>query len=296
MDEIIRAVSSDGFIQISAVSTKDLTERARTMHKTLPVITAALGRTLAAVSMIGHMQKVEKASVTVRINGGGPAGTIVAVSDSDGNVRGYVQNSQVDLPKSPNGKLDVGGAVGRDGMLTVIKDLNLKEPYVGSTQLVSGEIAEDFTKYFYESDQTPTAVALGVLVDTDQSVIAAGGYIIQLLPGAPEQLLDELEKNIKETGAVTATLKTGSAEDLVHAVLSGFGPKILERRPIEYKCYCSRDRVLEAITSLNKKELEEIKTKGELIEVTCQFCDIVYKIDPSEIEARQKENSKDQPI
>jgi molecular chaperone Hsp33 len=285
MDEIIRAVSGDGDIQISAVSTRDLTERARNIHTTLPVVTAALGRTLAAASMIGHMQKDKKTSVTIRLNGGGPAGSIIAVSDSAGNVRGYVQNPHVDLPKKPNGKLDVGGAVGIDGTLTVIRDLNMREPYVGSVKLVSGEIAEDLTSYFYESEQTPTAAALGVLVDTDQSVLAAGGYIVQLLPGAaePDSVLDALEKNIAGTGAVTNVLRDGTAEDLVYRVLAGFEPRILERTPVTYKCYCSRERVLEAVSGIEQGELDDIEAKGEPVEVTCQFCDAVYRIEPREI-------------
>lgn len=283
MDEIIRAVTADGFIQISAVSARALTERARQIHTTLPVATAALGRTLAATSMIGYTLKDPKASVTVRINGGGPLGSIITVADSEGNVRGYVQNPHVDLPRKPNGKLDVGGAVGSDGMLTVIRDLNMKEPYVGSTQLVSGEIAEDFTAYFYMSEQVPSACALGVLVDTDQSVLAAGGYIVQLLPGAPEALLETLEKNIAETGAVSRILADGGAEDLVCLVLNGFEPRILERRTIEYKCYCTRKRVLEVLVSIDERELEDMENKGEPVEVTCQFCDAVYHVEPREI-------------
>lgn len=294
MDEILRAVSNDGLIQIAAVSTKDLTERARVIHKTTPVITAALGRTLAAASMIGHTLKDPKASVTIRINGGGPAGTILAVSDNGGNVRGYAQNPHVDIPKKENGKLDVGGAVGRDGMLTVIKDLNMKEPYVGSTQLISGEIAEDFTKYFFESDQTRTAVALGVLVGTDQAVMAAGGYILQLLPGAPEELLGALEKNIAATGAVTSFLQKGNAEMLIDSVLEGFEPRILERSPIEYRCYCSRNRVVEVLLSIDPAELDDISAKGETVEVMCQFCDVVYQIEPDEITALRNNPDENQ--
>jgi molecular chaperone Hsp33 len=238
--------------------------------------------------MIGHTLKDPKATVTVRINGGGPIGSIIAVSDQSGNVRGYVQNPHVDLPKKLNGKLDVGGAVGTNGMLTVIRDLNMKEPYIGSTQLVSGEIAEDFTAYFYESEQVPSACALGVLVDTDQSVLAAGGYIVQLLPGASDVLMDTLEKNIAETGAVTGILKDGSAQDLICRVMNGFSPQFLESCPIEYKCYCSRKRVLEALSSIDVSELEDMEKKGEPVEVTCQFCDIVYLVKPQEITSFRK--------
>ncbi len=285
MDKLVRAIADGGNIRITAISTKELTERARNMHKTLPVVTAALGRTLAATSMIGNSLKGEDDSVTVRINGGGPVGSIIAVSDSCGNVRGYAQNAQVDLPLKENGKLDVGGAVGTDGMLTVIKDLNLREPYVGSVQLISGEIAEDFTAYFAESEQTPTACALGVLVDTDQSVAAAGGYIVQLLPGAPEELAEKLEKNIAEAGAVTGVLLgNDDPELLVEKIIEGFDYEILETDEVCYKCYCSCERVAGALSSINKKELEDIKKEGKPIEITCQFCDKTYIFDIEEIE------------
>ncbi|MBQ6540298.1 MAG: Hsp33 family molecular chaperone HslO, partial [Oscillospiraceae bacterium] len=258
MDELVRAIAGDGFIKIAAVNTKDLTERARNIHKTLPVVTAALGRTMAAASILGNTLKGEDDSVTVRINGGGHIGSIIVVSDSNGNVRGYAQNPQVDIPLKPNGKLDVGGAVGRDGMLTVIKDLNLREPYVGSTQLVSGEIAEDFTYYYVESEQIPAACALGVLVDRDQSVLAAGGYVIQLLPGAPDDLLDRLERNIGEAGPITGMLTELDTEGMINRVLEGFEPKILERTPIEYRCYCSEERVSGVIAGIGEDELEDI--------------------------------------
>ena len=276
MDELVRAIAGDGFIKISAVSTRDLTERARNIHKTLPVVTAALGRTLAATSIMGNSLKVEDGSVTVRINGGGPIGSIIVVSDSQGNVRGYPQNPMVDLPLKPNGKLDVGAAVGRDGTLTVIKDLNMKEPYVGSVQLVTGEIAEDFTYYYVESEQIPAACALGVLVDRDQSVKTAGGYVIQLLPGAPDSLLDRLEQNIAKAGAVTGILQNTDAEGMIKLVLEGFEPKILEHTPISYKCYCSEERVSGAIAGIGKDELDEIIRDGKPIEVACQFCEKVY--------------------
>lgn len=276
MDELVRAIAGDGFIKISAVSTRDLTERARNIHKTLPVVTAALGRTLAATSIMGNSLKVEDGSVTVRINGGGPIGSMIVVSDSQGNVRGYPQNPMVDLPLKSNGKLDVGAAVGRDGTLTVIKDLNMKEPYVGSVQLVTGEIAEDFTYYYVESEQIPAACALGVLVDRDQSVKTAGGYVIQLLPGAPDSLLDRLEQNIAKAGAVTGILQSTDAEGMIKLVLEGFEPKILEHTPISYKCYCSEERVSGAIAGIGKDELDEIIKEGKPIEVACQFCEKVY--------------------
>ncbi len=283
MDEIVRAVAGEGFIKIAAISSRDLTQRASEIHKLSPVAAAALGRTMAATSIIGNALKEKDASVTVRINGGGPLGSVIAVSDPYGNVRGYVQNPSLDLPLKDNGKLDVGGAVGTDGMLTVIKDIGLKEPHIGSTALVSGEIAEDFTAFFAESEQSPAACALGVLIDVDHSIISAGGYIIQLLPGAPEEVIEELENSIVKTGPVTAFLKDHSAEELIYEVLKGFDPVILERDEVSYRCYCSRERVIEAISSIDRNELAAIKAEGKPVEVSCQFCDKVYSILPDEI-------------
>ena len=207
MDRLVRPITTDGMVQAVSVSTRDLTERARNIHTTLPVATAALGRALAAASMMGNALKVEDASLTLQIKGGGPLGTVLTVSDAQGNVRGYVQQPHVDLPLRPDGKLDVGSAVGSDGTLTVIKDLGMKEPYIGSVQLLGGEIAEDLAAYFVESEQIPAACALGVLVDRDQSVKAAGGYIIQLLPGAGEDVIGKVEGGVMAAGAVTALLE-----------------------------------------------------------------------------------------
>ena len=296
MDELIRAIGGDGFIKIAAVTTKELTEKARQIHKTLPVATAALGRTMAATSIIGNSLKENDASVTVRINGGGPLGSIVVVSDCQGNVRGYVQNPHVDLPLRDDGKLDVGGAVGVNGMLTVIKDLNLKEPYVGSIQLVSGEIAEDFTAYFAQSEQTPSACALGVLVDRDQSVMAAGGYVVQLMPGAPDEILERLEKNVISAGAATTMLLEGGVDELVKRVMEGFDWEILERCQVSYKCYCTRKRVEGAIAGIGKEEVKDIVAQGKPIEVTCQFCDKIYSFTPEEVQkiadSREAEDEK----
>ena len=286
----MRAIAGDGFIKITAVETTDIVERARQIHTLTPVATAALGRTMSAASILGEALKETDGSVTVRINGGGPLGSVVVVSDSMGNVRGYVQNGEIDLPLKPNGKLDVGGAVGTDGMLTIIRDMNMREPYVGSVQLVSGEIAEDFAAYFVESEQTPSACALGVLVDVDQSVIAAGGYIVQLLPGASDAIAEGLERNIAASGAITSMLSSGmSLEDIINAVLSGYEPKILEQADIEYRCYCSRERVEAALASIGEEELAEIEKDGKPISVTCQFCDRVYTFDVDEVKRIRKE-------
>lgn len=292
MDELLRALSQDGFVKITAVSTRDMTERARNIHKTLPVVTAAVGRTMAAASMMGNAMKEKGASLTVRINGGGPAGTIMVVSDECGNVRSYVQNPQVDIPLKPNGKLDVGGAVGNNGMLTIIRDLGFGEPYHGSTQLVSGEIAEDFAQYFVESEQVPTACALGVLVDRDQSVLAAGGYIVQLLPGAPEETAIALEENVKRAGAVTTMLTECTIEEMICRVMEGFNPTILERDEISYKCYCSRERVIEAISGISEKELKQIFDEDHKIEVKCRFCDAIYNFTAEDME-EIRSHSKD---
>ena len=240
MDKIVRAIAGDGFIKMAAADTREICERARVIHGLTPTAAAALGRTLTAAGIFGNALKEENASVTVRINGGGPLGSVIAVSDSTGNVRGYVQDPNVDLPLKENGKIDVSGAVGKDGQITVIRDLGIGEPYGGSVQLVSGEIAEDFTAYLAESEQKPSACALGVLVDRDRSILAAGGYIVELLPGAPDNIIDKLEKNIASAGSVTAQLKDGTVEAMIDKVLEGFSPEILEETEIEYRCYCSR--------------------------------------------------------
>ena len=286
MDKLVRAITKDGSVKAVAAVTKDLTEQVRNIHKTLPVATAALGRTLAAASMMGNALKDENASLTLQIKGGGPLGTVLAVSDHLGNVRGYVQNPQVDVPLREDGKLDVGRAVGADGTLTVIKDIGLKEPYIGSVGLLGGEIAEDLAAYFVESEQIPTACALGVLIDRDQSVKAAGGYIIQLLPGAGEDVIAKVEGGVMAAGAVTALLdRDPDPEALLRTVLSDFEVEILETAPIEYKCYCSRDRVERALISMGVAELEDLLAEQGGCELGCQFCDKVYRFTDKELQA-----------
>ena len=286
MDKLVRAITKDGSVKAVAAVTKDLTEQVRNIHKTLPVATAALGRTLAAASMMGNALKEENASLTLQIKGGGPLGTVLAVSDHLGNVRGYVQNPQVDVPLREDGKLDVGRAVGADGTLTVIKDIGLKEPYIGSVGLLGGEIAEDLAAYFVESEQIPTACALGVLIDRDQSVKAAGGYIIQLLPGAGEAVIAKGEGGVMAAGAVTALLdRDPDPEALLRTVLSDFEVEILETAPIEYKCYCSRDRVERALISMGVAELEDLLAEQGGCELGCQFCDKVYRFTDKELQA-----------
>ncbi len=276
MDRVIRALSRDGLVKIAAVDLTDAVERARRIHRTLPVVTAALGRTMCAASMMGNALKDAGDSLTVRINGGGPAGTILVVSDSRGNVRGYAQNPAVDLPLRPDGKLDVGAAVGRDGMLTVIRDMGFGEPVSGSVELVSGEIAEDFARYFVDSEQIPTACALGVLVDRDQHVLRAGGYIAQLMPGATEETAARLEDNVRSAGSVTGQLMAGTAEDMALRVLAGFEPSLVETDAVGYRCDCSRRRVLGALSGVTREELEDMLEEDGRIEVKCRFCDAVY--------------------
>ena len=286
MDQLVRAITKDGTVKAVAVTTKDLTEKVRNIHKTLPVATAALGRALAAASMMGNALKEETASLTLQIKGGGPLGTVLAVSDHLGNVRGYVQNPQVDLPLREDGKLNVGAAVGAEGTLTVIKDLGMKEPYIGSVGLLGGEIAEDLAAYFVESEQIPTACALGVLVDRDQSVKAAGGYIVQLLPGADEDTVAKVEGGVLAAGPVTKLLDQDSdPESLLRTVLSDFDVEILETSPIEYRCYCSRDRVERALISMGAAELEDLLREQGGCELGCQFCDKVYRYTGEELQA-----------
>ena len=275
----------DGFVKAAAIVSTDIVRRAAQIHGTTPNATAALGRALTAASMMGNTQKTEKGSMTLQVRGGGPIGTITCVSDAVGNVRGCVTEPKVPLVEKHPGKLDVGATVGTDGTLTVIRDLQMKEPYIGSTQLVSGEIGDDVTAYFAESEQTPTACALGVLVDRDQSVKVAGGYLIQLLPGAPEEVIDKLEAGIRRAGAVTPMLEAGlTPEDILGQVMGDLGVVFLETTEVSYKCYCSRERVTRALISLGKKELKEILEEGKDFPVECQFCDTSYAFTPSDIE------------
>ena len=284
-DEIVRAMTADGYVKAVAVTGRDLVERARNIHTLLPMATAALGRALLGASMMGDLLKEQKGSLTLQIKGGGPLGTVLAVSDYEGNVRGYVQNPHVELMEKHQGKLDVGAAVGSTGTLTVIKDIGLKEPYVGSIGLFSGEIADDLAMYFVESEQIPTACALGVLVGTDQSVTSAGGYLIQLLPGASDDIIDKIEAGVHRVGSVSHALEGGlDGEGLLRAVLSDFDLEILEKHPVEYRCYCSRDRVTRALISMGREELSSLIQDQGQADLTCQFCDKVYHYSQEQLE------------
>lgn len=289
MDRIIRATAAGGYIKMAVIDARGMVEKARTIHGCAPTACAALGRTLCAASLMGEMMKEDNASLTIRINGGGPIGSIVAVSDSKGFVRGYVGNAAVDLPLRSDGKLNVGAAVGRDGMLTVSRDIGLKEPYIGSVELVSGEIAEDVTSYLLESEQVPSACALGVLIDTDRSVKAAGGFIVQLMPNADEKLIDTLEENIFMMDQLTTVLSEDGAETLFEQVLKGLEYHIVGEAEVGYRCPCSKERVEEALKCIEKSELEEIVAEGQDIEVSCQFCDKKYSFSPADLIALKAE-------
>ena len=283
-DYLVRGMSMDGFVKVVAIRSTELVRRGAQIHKTAPNATAAFGRVLTAASMMGNMQKVENGSMTLQFKGDGPIGSIVCVSDPTGNVRGYVYEPNVPLVEKHPGKLDVGSTVGKNGTLTVIRDLQMKEPYVGSIPLVSGEIGDDITAYFVQSEQIPTACALGVLVDRDCSVKVAGGYLIQLLPGAPDETIDKLEEGIRRAGAVTSMLDAGlTPEDILGQVMGDLGVLFLETTEVSYKCYCDRDRVTAALISLGRKELEQIAQEGKTFPVECQFCDTVYSFTPEDI-------------
>ena len=284
-DYLVRAMSKDGYVKAVGIFSTGIVERARRIHNTTPTATAALGRALTAASIMGNMQKVENGSLTLQFKGGGPIGTVLAVSDAKGNVRGYVDNPHVELLEQYAGKLDVGAAVGTDGMLTVIRDLQMKEPYIGSVALVSGEIADDVTAYFAQSEQTPTACGLGVLVDRDRTVKVSGGYLVQLLPGAPDDVINKLEIGIMNAGAVTKMLDSGmTPEQMLEAVMEHFEVEFFEPEEVSYQCYCSRDRVEKTLISLGKEELQDIINDGETIHVNCQFCDADYAFTTDQIQ------------
>ena len=283
MGKLVRCISSDGTLTVMAADTTDIVNTAQEIHKTSAVVSAALGRLLTAACLMGSALKGKDDSVTLRINGGGPAGTILAVSDSSGNVRGYAVNPVVEIPLNDKGKLDVAGAVGTDGALTVIKDLGLKDPYVGQIPIASGEIAEDITSYFAVSEQIPTVCALGVLVNPDLTIRRAGGFIIQLLPTADDSVIDLVEKCIEGIEPVTKMLDSKmTPEEICRRVLADFELEVLDEAQPEYRCNCSRDRVSKALISMGREELSDIM-KDERTEVCCQFCDKKYVFTPSDI-------------
>ncbi len=284
-DYIVNAITSNGAIRVVAADTTELCNRAQEIHKMSPTAAAALGRTLTAAAIMGSMLKSSEDSLTLQLNGGGPIGKVVAVSDGNANVKGYVSNPLVDLPLNEKGKLDVGGAIGRDGMLGIVRDLGLKEPYIGQVPLVNGEVAEDLTQYYATSEQLPTAVALGVLVDVDYTIKAAGGFILQVLPGAYDEDIDNVEKTIASLSSVTEMLDNGKKpEDIVEHLLSGYEIEYFENVPTKYSCDCSRDRTDRALISIGKDELTKIITEDGKAQITCHFCDNVYDYTKEELE------------
>lgn len=283
MGQIIRAVAAEDNIKIAVISAADIVESARVIHGLSPTASAALGRTLLGASLMGNALKGVEDTLTVRISGGGPIGNVVAVSDSDGNVRGYVDVPGADLPTRSDGKLDVGGLVGKDGTLTVSRDLGMKEPYIGSVALTSGEIAEDLATYLVESDQIASACGLGVLVGVDKSISAAGGFLVQLLPGAPEALIQTLEENIFLMDQLTTILDEDGPEEVLNQVLKGLDPQILSRDKVFYRCPCSHDRIATALKSLGAETLQELAADQTPSEITCQFCGKQYSFSPAEL-------------
>ncbi len=275
-DYIIRGTAANDQVRFFAATTRELVEQARKYHNTAPICTAALGRSLTAVAMMGAMSKGEKDLTTIQIKGDGPIGGITVTSDYLSRVKGYVNNTDVILPPNEMGHLNVGGAVG-NGYIQVIKDLGLKDPYVGETNLISGEIAEDLTAYFAISEQIPSAVALGVLMNKDNTVRQAGGFIIQLMPFAEEEVISQLEQKLTEVTAITELLDEGmTPEEIIEYVMAGMEPQIMERRDCRYYCNCSRERVSAAVASISKVDLQELIDEGQEIEVNCHFCDKKY--------------------
>ncbi len=283
MGQIIRAVAADDMVKIAVITAADMVEEARTIHALSPTACAALGRTLLGASLLGSALKGESDTLTLRLNGGGPIGNVVAVSDSRGDVRGYVDEPAADLPTRPDGKLDVGGLIGRDGTLTVSRDLGLREPYIGSVELISGEVAEDLTAYLVESEQVPSACGLGVLVGTDRSILAAGGFLVQLLPGAPDELIQKIEDNIFLMDQLTTILHEDGAQEVLNQVLKGLEPRILATEEVRYRCTCSRERIAKALQSAGEEALRELASEGHETEVTCQFCRKRYSFTPEEL-------------
>lgn len=286
MGKVVRCITKEGAVIMMAADTTDIVARAERIHQTSAVTTAALGRLLTACSLMGQSLKGENDSITLQVKGGGPAGTVLAVSDSHGNVRGYVDHPVVELPLNEKGKLDVGGAVGNAGNLYVMKDLGLKEPYIGQVPLVSGEIAEDITSYYAVSEQIPTVCALGVLVNPDLSCKAAGGFIIQLLPFASEEDITFVENAVKDLESVSSMIVKGmTPEEICRHVLKGREVDVLDESECAYRCNCSRERIERALISTGKKTLQELANDGRTEEINCQFCDKKYYFDKKDFEA-----------
>lgn len=288
-DYIVNAITSCGSIRVIAASTTNLCEEARRIHDFSPTVTAAVGRALTAAAMIGSGLKGENDTLTLQFKGDGPVGRIIAVSDSKANVKGYAGDPNVDLPLKKNGHLDVGGAVGKNGYLSVIRDFGLREPYVGQVDLVTGEIAEDLTYYYAKSEQLPSAVALGVIVDTDLTVKSAGGFIIQILPGAMDEDIDRVEKAIGEIGEVPKLIEQGKTpREIVEMLLTGYEIEFFDDMDTKYECDCSKERMAKALVSMRKSDLREIIEEDGKAEVCCQFCNAKHLFNKDELEELEK--------
>lgn len=281
MAELIRGLSENGGIVFCGINSTDIVCKAERLHKTSATCSAALGRLLTGAALMGSMLKDDRDRITLRVNGGGPVGLLIACTDGTGNVKGCIDHPLVEMPPRADGHLDVGGAVGRDGVLTVIRDNKLqKEPTVGQVPLVSGEIAEDLTAYYAYSEQIPTVCALGVLVDPDLSIHCAGGYLVQLLPGATDAEITRLEANIAAMPSVTEMLQAGATpRDMMEKALAGFAPSVLETRQVSYRCDCSEERTREMLLSLGRRELEKLRDEDPRCEVVCHFCHSKYEFD-----------------
>lgn len=299
MANLIRGLSENGGVVFCGVDSTELVRRAEQLHTTSATCSAALGRLLTGASLMGSMLKDDGDKVTLRVQGGGPAGVLIACTDGTGNVKGCIDNPLVELPPKADGHLDVGGAVGRSGVLTVIRDNRLqKEPTVGQVPLVSGEIAEDLTRYYATSEQIPTVCALGVLVDKDLSILCAGGYLLQLLPGATDAEITQLEQNIAAMPSVTELLREGKTpEDMMNLALAGFNPNVLDEREVQYKCDCSAERTEEMLLSLGRKELEKLRDEDPDCEVVCHFCHTKYHFDLNQLveKAAYKKEAAEEP-
>lgn len=288
MSELVRMISADGTLTVIAAETTDIVKRMKRIHQTSPVTSVALGRLITAASMMGAVLKGQDDSITLRLNGGGPAGSLIAVSDSQGNVRGYVSNPLVEDMINDKGRLDVAGAVGKDGTLTVMKDLGMKEPYIGQIPILSGEIAEDITSYFAISEQLPSVCALGVALKPSSAIKVAGGFIIQLLPTAMDDTIDKVEECIKGLEPITQMLSDGmTPEEICRHVLSKFELEVLDTSTPEYKCNCSKERVSKALLTLGKEELVDM-ANDPVTEVSCHFCEKKYKFTSDEIKELAK--------
>ena len=284
MGKLVTMIASDGSVMCHCLDSTDMVAKAEQIHETSAVVTAALGRLMTAASIMGAALKGEDSSVTVRIGGQGPVGVVIAVADNQGNVRGYVSNPVVELPLNQHGKLDVRGAVGTEGFLSVIKDFGFGEPYVGQVPIISGEIAEDVTNYYAVSEQIPTVCALGVLVNPDLTVRAAGGYVAQLLPGADESTIDKLEQTIQNIPPITQMIdKNMTPQQIAEYVLQGFEPELLDEVDVEYRCNCTRDRVERAFLSMARTDLEEMANDTKDTEVCCHFCNKAYVFTPAQL-------------